>query len=109
VLDASFTAKTNNCSTIAWNYRYTTRELDPDTRLQLNRNRWYHQSLGRWVNRDPIGYEGGTNLYEYVASDPLSYVDPSGSAFRKLIERDSSRGWKKSSTSIKRTTIIRTP
>jgi YD repeat-containing protein len=26
VLDASFTAKTNNYSTIAWNYRYTTRE-----------------------------------------------------------------------------------
>jgi len=31
--------------------------------LQLNRNRFYHSGLGRWVNRDPIGYADGYNLY----------------------------------------------
>ncbi len=32
----------------------------------------------RWVSRDPIGYEGGVNLFEYVGSNPVGYVDPSG-------------------------------
>jgi len=30
------------------------------------------------VNRDPIGYRGGLNLYGYVLSQPTYYVDPSG-------------------------------
>ena len=31
------------------------------------------------MNRDPIGYRGSKwNLYEYVASNPTRYVDPSG-------------------------------
>ncbi len=32
----------------------------------------------RWLTRDPIHYEGGVNLYEYVGSDPVNWVDPSG-------------------------------
>jgi len=55
--------------------RFTGRRTDPETGLQLNRNRFYHQQLGRWVSRDPIGYEGGSNnLYGYVAWG----IDPSG-------------------------------
>jgi RHS repeat-associated protein len=58
---------------------FTGREVDAATGLQLNRNRFYHQPLGRWVSRDPIAYEGRTrSLYEYVASQPPSGVDPSG-------------------------------
>jgi uncharacterized protein RhaS with RHS repeats len=35
--------------------------------------------MGRWVNRDPIGYEGSQwNLFEYVAGRPLWAVDPTG-------------------------------
>jgi len=35
--------------------------------------------LGRFISRDPIGYEGSRwSLYEYVASKPVSGVDPSG-------------------------------
>lgn len=80
VLDASFAPKSGNNSTIAWNYRYTTREYDPNmyAHLQLNRNRWYHQPLGRWTSRDPIGYEGGTNLYTYIGGDPILFTDPQG-------------------------------
>lgn len=43
------------------------------------RNRYHHPQLGRFVTRDPIGYEGGTpNLYEYVGGRGLLFVDPTG-------------------------------
>jgi RHS repeat-associated protein len=40
--------------------------------------RWYDASLGRWMSRDPIGYAGGANLYEYCTSDPVNQIDPGG-------------------------------
>jgi hypothetical protein len=40
---------------------------------------FYAPNLGRWVSRDPIGYQGGgNNLYEYVGNHPVIAVDPSG-------------------------------
>jgi len=41
----------------------------------------YHPRLGRFLQRDPIGYgrhELAASLYEYANSDPHDYVDPSG-------------------------------
>jgi hypothetical protein len=40
--------------------------------------RWYIPQLTRWLSRDPIKYEGGVNLYQYVAANPVNYIDPSG-------------------------------
>lgn len=63
-------------------FLYTGRRLDPGTRLQYSRYRYYHPQLGRWINRDPIGYDGGTyNLYEYVYGMPTRATDPTGLAF----------------------------
>ena len=33
---------------------------------------------GTFFNRDPIGYGGGINLYEYVGDDPTRHTDASG-------------------------------
>ena len=53
--------------------------LDPETGLQLNRNRFYASHLGRWVNRDPILYEGSPwTLYEYLRGQPTIWTDPTG-------------------------------
>ena len=81
VLNPDFSAAAGNVSAISNELLYTGRRLDPETGLQLNRNRFYHQQLGRWVSRDPIGYRGGTNnLYEYVNGKPTTSIDPHGHA-----------------------------
>src|SRR5207249_12034407 len=40
--------------------------------------RWYNPMLGHWLSRDPIEYDGGSNLYEYCGSDPINWTDPDG-------------------------------
>ncbi len=49
------------------------------TGMYLARHRWYVPELGRWSNRDPIGYAGGdSNLYGYVGAHPMDATDPTG-------------------------------
>lgn len=46
--------------------------------LSLTQHRAYSPVLGRFINRDPIGEIGGTNLYAYVDNNPIGHRDPSG-------------------------------
>ena len=52
--------------------------FDYETGQYLVRNRIYHPLLGRWNQRDPLGYVDGMGLYEYVRSGPVTRRDPSG-------------------------------
>ncbi len=52
--------------------------FDKTTKLYHVRNRQYHPTLGRWLQRDPAGYGDGINLYQYVMDNPSRYTDPSG-------------------------------
>lgn len=38
----------------------------------------YDPTIGRFIQRDPIGYDDGMNLYQFVQSNPLRHVDPDG-------------------------------
>ena len=88
ILDSSFVALSTQESAIGNEFLYTGRRQDPETGLQLNRNRFYASHLGRWINRDPIGYRGQwlgngrwglePNLYSYSSGRPLYGVDPYG-------------------------------
>lgn len=51
---------------------------DGETGLILCTYRYYDPNTGRWLNSDPIGYEGGINLYAYCSGNPVMIVDPSG-------------------------------
>ena len=52
---------------------------DVDTGLVRFGARDYDAEIGRWTAKDPIRFAGGdTNLYVYVANDPVNVIDPSG-------------------------------
>ena len=42
------------------------------------RARWYDSASGRFISEDPIGFDGGINLYAYVQNDPVRMTDPQG-------------------------------
>jgi len=46
--------------------------------LLLCGQRWYAPYFARWLSRDPIGYDGGANLYEYCGGNPVGAADPTG-------------------------------
>jgi RHS repeat-associated protein len=55
---------------------------DHETGLHYNRYRYYDPGVGRFISQDPIGYEGGFNLYQYVPN-PIGWTDPRGLARQK--------------------------
>ena len=61
-----------------FNFRYSTKYYDPETGLYYYGYRFYSPVLMRWLNRDPIGEQGGENLYVFCANNPCSYFDPYG-------------------------------
>jgi RHS repeat-associated protein len=61
-----------------WQHLFTGQRQDLETGLYHYRNRQYHATLGRFVTRDPIGYDGGINLFEYVEGNPVKSTDFSG-------------------------------
>lgn len=80
------------CSTLTWGetdecdsmppgveqpFRFAGQWFDPETGLHYNRFRYYDPASGRYISQDPIGLEGGTNLYGYVR-DPTTWIDPFG-------------------------------
>jgi len=55
-------------------FRFSTKYQDDETDLLYYGYRYYNASTGRWLSRDPIEEAGGSNLYSFVADDPLEPV-----------------------------------
>jgi len=59
-------------------FRFPGQYYDQETGLHYNYFRYYDPTTGRYVTPDPIGLEGGINLFVYVKNNPLKYKDPRG-------------------------------
>lgn len=60
------------------NFKFSTKQFDGETGAGYWGYRYYHPETGRWMGRDPIGENGGLNIYGYVDNAVLTFVDPFG-------------------------------
>jgi RHS repeat-associated protein len=52
---------------------------DRESGLYFLKARYYDPASGKFISRDPKGFEAGdANLYRYVSNDPVNAIDPSG-------------------------------
>jgi len=85
ILNASGTPLSPQISTLNSRYSYTGREWDATLGLHHFRARWMSPSAGRFLGRDPIGYEGSEwALYNYTNGKSLISMDPSGKSIWSL-------------------------
>jgi RHS repeat-associated protein len=61
-----------------FNQRFPGQIYDASTANLQNWHRDYGPSIGRYVQSDPIGLQGGINTYTYVENQPTMKVDPKG-------------------------------
>ena len=87
-------------------------------RIVISWHRFYDPATGRYISADPVGLDGGMNLYSYANSNPVNFADPMGlftyykrwggpdwtagkkgswdtfsDSFRKNIQRQIANGW----------------
>ena len=58
-------------------FRLQNQYFDEETGLHYNLMRYYEAETGRFINQDPIGLLGGSNLYRF-APNAQGWTDPSG-------------------------------
>ena len=51
---------------------------DLDTDLHLTLHRAYSSKMKRFISPDPLGIDGGANVYMWANMNPLAFIDPSG-------------------------------
>ena len=58
-----------------FDFRFSSEVFEHETGLVYYNYRYYSPELGRWLTRDPIGEEGGENLYGFVFNSTVNTID----------------------------------
>jgi RHS repeat-associated protein len=66
-------------------YRFSTKPLDFETGLYYYQYRYYDPVTGRWPSRDPIGEEGGLNMYGFGPNSPVNGIDSDGRVWQWIV------------------------
>jgi RHS repeat-associated protein len=67
-----------NSGAIADSYSFGLNRSKDIAGVSYLRNRFYHGSMGRFTQEDPIGFGGGDNLYAYAGNNPALDTDAFG-------------------------------
>ena len=73
-------AEVHSKSSVANNFRFPGQYYDQETGLHYNYHRYYDPTTGRYLTADPIGLQGGMNLFAYSDNNPTRWMDPLGLA-----------------------------
>ncbi len=60
------------------NLRFPGQYFDAESGLYYNYFRTYDPTIGRYIESDPVGLNGGLNIFGYVNGSPMGYSDPLG-------------------------------
>ena len=78
-------AALDGANTFPFNVRFPGQYYDAETEtagtgsgLHYNRFRYYDPAIGRYIEADPIGQVGATNVFEYALNNPTRFFDPFG-------------------------------
>lgn len=73
-------ATVKSTSTVNNNFRLPGQIYDEESGLHYNYFRDYYPGIGRYIESDPIGLDGGINLYVYSLNNPVNFYDHRGLA-----------------------------
>jgi RHS repeat-associated protein len=80
----------NQTGSSSGNLGFQSKYFDQESGLNYYYHRYYNPSIGRFINEDPIGFNGGLNLYLSVENNPINSVDFFG---LKIICKPKSNDW----------------
>ena len=83
-------------------FRFAGQYADIESGLHYNRYRYYDPSTGRYLTPDPIGIDGGANIYSYVP-DPINLIDVEGLAATVVTSSKCKKGKKRAKKSAPKT------
>jgi RHS repeat-associated protein len=75
----------SGASAASFRHRFSTKPQDEESGLYYYGYRYYDPVTGRWPSRDPIGEDGGLNIYGFVGNESVNQWDVLGLKVRKCI------------------------